>query len=90
MAADIVEAAQHSVTSPHDQRALARHVEREVGAGDGEFAFVADQLPGAPEQEFLLEFQEFVAGVAPGREPAAIPALGDRQIARLHVHEAAS
>ncbi len=90
MPADIVEGTDRSVAAAHHQGPLARHVEGEVGAGLGEVAFVADQLPGAAEQELLLELEQFGTAIAPAGKPTAVPPGGNRQVARLHVHGAAS
>ena len=68
-----MEGAEHAVAAAHDQGALAGDVEGEVGAGLGQLAFVADQLPGAPEQELLLELEQLRVGVAPAREARGGP-----------------
>ena len=90
VAADVVEGADHAVAAAHDERALAGDVEGHVVAGLGQLALVAGKLPGAAEEELLLELEHLGVGVAPGRETAPVPPDGYGKVTRLHAHGAAS
>src|SRR5262245_5017984 len=75
VAADIVEGADCAVLAANNEGALAQHVQSRIGAGLGDLADVANDLPAAQQQMASFEIEEL--GVAVGPTGQRLAAEGD-------------
>src|SRR5262245_16826901 len=87
MPADIVEGAHDVVFAAQYQSALAGNVEGRPVALPGNVAHMAGELPVAPEQLLLLDVEELLIEIGPGRKAGAllVGEMGRRhEIDRVH------
>src|SRR5690349_14158509 len=68
MTADIVEGAHDLVLAAHDEGALASDVEGRPVAVLGHVTHMAGELPMAAEELILLDLEELLVEIGPGRQ----------------------